>query len=102
MKRLSFLAAAVFFASAAFVLFNNISGEENVSASESLAIGATMENFKLIDTSGAEKSLNDLKGKNGAILVFVSAQCPVVKQYNERISEFAADFAGERHQRHRY
>ena len=36
---------------------------------------------------------DDLKGKNGAILVFVSAQCPTVKQYNERISQFAADFA---------
>jgi peroxiredoxin len=52
-----------------------------------------VENFKLLDTSGAEKSLNDLKGKNGAILVFVSAQCPVVKSYNERISQFATDFA---------
>ena len=48
----------------------------------------------MADTNGAERSLDDLKGKNGAILVFVSAQCPTVKQYNERISKFAADFAG--------
>ncbi len=95
MKRLIFLAAAIFFAIAAFVLFNNISGDENVSARESLAVGATVENFKLADTSGAEKSLDGLKGKNGAILVFVSAQCPVVKQYNERISKFATDFAAK-------
>lgn len=95
MKRLSLLAAAIFFAIAAFVLFNYISGDENVSARESLAVGATIENFKLVDTSGAEKSFNDLKGKNGAILVFVSAQCPVVKGYNERISKFAADFAAK-------
>jgi peroxiredoxin len=88
MKRLSFLVAAIF-AVAAFVSFNN------VSASEGLAVGATMENFKLTDTNGAEKSFNDLKGKNGAILVFVSAQCPVVKQYNERISKFAHDFAAK-------
>jgi peroxiredoxin len=54
-----------------------------------------VENFKLADTNGAEKSLNDLKGKKGAILVFVSAQCPVVKGYNERISGFAADFAAK-------
>jgi peroxiredoxin len=54
-----------------------------------------VENFKLVDTSGVEKSLNDLKSRNGAILVFVSAQCPVVKSYNERISEFAADFAAK-------
>jgi peroxiredoxin len=95
MKRLSFLTAAVFFAIAAFVVFNNISASENVSARESLAVGATIENFKLLDTNGAEKSFNDLKGKNGAILVFVSAQCPVVKGYNERISRFAADFAAK-------
>ena len=88
MRKLSFLFAAIF-AVAAFVSFNS------VSANEGLAIGAAMENFKLTDTSGAEKSFNDLKGKNGAILVFVSAQCPVVKQYNERISKFAADFAAK-------
>ncbi|MEJ7860565.1 MAG: redoxin domain-containing protein [Pyrinomonadaceae bacterium] len=88
MKILSFLAAAIF-AIAGIVVFNNIS------AKESLAVGSTVENFKLVDTSGAEKSLNDLKGKNGAILVFVSAQCPVVKGYNERISKFAADFAAK-------
>jgi len=57
MKRLSFLTAAVFFAIAAFVVFNNISASENVSARESLAVGSTVENFKLADTSGAEKSL---------------------------------------------
>jgi peroxiredoxin len=84
----------VFFA-LAFVLFNNVSADENVSARESLAVGSAVENFKLADTNGAEKSLNDLKGKKGAILVFVSAQCPVVKGYNERISGFAADFAAK-------
>jgi len=92
MKILSFLAAAIFVI-AAFVIFNNASANENISAHESLAVGSTVENFKLVDTNGVEKSLNDLKGKNGAILVFVSAQCPIVKQYNERISKFAADFA---------
>jgi peroxiredoxin len=94
MKRLSFLAAAIF-ATAAFVVFNYTSANENISAYEGLAVGSTVENFKLVDTNGAEKSLNDLKGKNGAILVFVSAQCPVVKQYDERISKFAADFAAK-------
>jgi peroxiredoxin len=60
---------------------------------ESLAVGSTVENFRLIDTGGAERSLDELKGKNGTILVFVSAQCPVVKQYNERIAKFPDDFA---------
>ena len=56
------------------------------------AIGATVENFSLPDTSGAVKSFNDLKGKNGAVVVFLSAQCPVVKAYNERLNQVAADY----------
>ena len=54
-----------------------------------------MENFKLADTNGASKSLNDLKGKNGAILVFLSVQCPVVKGYDERIVKLAEDYAAK-------
>lgn len=88
MKKLSFLAAAIF-AVAAFVSLNN------VSANDGLAVGAAMENFKLTDASGAEKSFNDLKGKNGAILVFLSIQCPVVKGYNERIVKLADDYAAK-------
>lgn len=86
MKRLSFLAAAIF-AVAALVSFQTVSAD-----GKGLAIGATLENFKLADTSGAEKSLNDLKGKNGAILIFLSVQCPVVKGYDERIVKLAAAY----------
>ena len=85
MKKISFLLIAIF-AIGAFISFNN------VSASEGLAIGATLENFKLPDTSGKEQSFNDLKGKNGAILVFLSVQCPVVKGYNERIVKLADEY----------
>ncbi len=56
------------------------------------AVGTTLENFSLPDTNGKMSSFNDLKGKNGAVIVFLSAQCPVVKQYNERISQIAADY----------
>jgi len=87
LKRLSFLAAAIFAISACNA-FNDPPEVAN------LAVGSTVENFNLVDTNGEQKSLEELKGKNGAILVFVSAQCPTVKQYNERISQFAADFAG--------
>lgn len=56
------------------------------------AIGTTLDNFSLPDTNGKMQSFNDLKGKNGAVIVFLSAQCPVVKGYNERISQIAADY----------
>lgn len=91
MKRISFLLAAIF-AVAAFVSFNSFNA---ASAKDGLAVGATLDNFKLTDANGAEKSFNDLKGKNGAILVFLSVQCPVVKGYNERIVKLADDYAAK-------
>lgn len=57
-----------------------------------LEIGATVENFSLADTDGATKSLNDLKGKKGTLIVWLSAQCPVVKAYKDRINEIAAEY----------
>ena len=53
------------------------------------AVGTKLENFTLPDLSGTEQSLDKLEGENGAVLVWVSAQCPVVKAYNERINEIA-------------
>lgn len=55
-------------------------------------IGSTVENFSLPDTDGASKSLNDLKGKKGTVIVWLSAQCPVVKGYKGRINEIAAEY----------
>ena len=88
MTRLSFLLFAVILAIAACT-------PDKPSPNPVLAAGASVENFTLPNTDGVQRSLEELKGKNGAILVFVSAQCPTVKQYNERISQFAADFAGQ-------
>ena len=59
---------------------------------QSFAIGSTLENFKLNDVNGKEQSYESLKGKNGTVVIFVSAQCPVVKGYNERINQIAADY----------
>lgn len=63
-----------------------------VGSAADFAVGSTLENFSLSDTNGAMRSYNDLKGKNGAVIVFLSAQCPVVKAYNERINQIAADY----------
>ena len=69
-------------------LFSAACGEEYVPKGE-FAVGKKLDNFTLPDLSGAEQSLDKLKGENGAVLVFVSAQCPVVKSYNERINQTA-------------
>lgn len=82
MKRISILFTAIF-ALLAFVSF------PSVNAKGDIAVGTTLENFKLPDTTGKEQSFDDLKGKNGAIIVFLSIQCPVVRGYNERIVKLA-------------
>ncbi len=56
------------------------------------AIGTMIDDFKLPDTAGAERSLNALKGKNGAVLIFISVQCPVSNGYNERMEKLANDY----------
>jgi|SRR5215813_7531147 len=59
------------------------------------AVGSALESFSLPDTTGKTQSLNDLKGKNGAVVVFLSAQCPVVRGYVGRINQLAADYAAK-------
>lgn len=61
------------------------------SAKSDFAVGTKLENFKLPDVNGTEQSFDKLKGKKGAVLVWLSAQCPVVKGYNERINQVAAE-----------
>ena len=85
MKRKSILLAA-FFAALMFVLC------PDEGSAQSFAVGSTLENFKLTDTNGTEKSFESLKGEKGTVIVFLSAQCPVVKGYNERISQIADDY----------
>lgn len=63
-----------------------------VSADGGIEIGQKMENFTLTGIDGKEHSLSSLMGKNGAVLVWVSAQCPVVKAYNDRINAIAAEY----------
>ncbi len=56
------------------------------------AIGTTIEDFSLSDTTGKEKSLSVLKGQKGTVLIFISVQCPVSNDYNERMEKLAQDY----------
>ena len=86
MKRKVVLFVAIF---ALYVSFASVGEADN------FAVGTKLEDFKLADTGSKEHSFNSLKGKNGAVLIFLSAQCPVVKGYNERINQIAADYAAK-------
>jgi peroxiredoxin len=55
-------------------------------------VGSSIESFSLPDTAGTTRTLKDLTGKNGAVIVFLSAQCPVVRGYVPRINQLAADY----------
>ena len=60
--------------------------------SQTPAVGSTIGSFSLPDTNGTTQSLKDLSGKNGAVVVFLSAQCTVVRGYVSRINQLAADY----------
>ena len=76
----------------AIFLFTLIFALSVAASAQALAVGATMENFSMPDLDGKTQTLSGLSGKNGAVVVFLSAQCPVVKLYNDRINQIAADY----------
>jgi peroxiredoxin len=57
-----------------------------------VAIGQPVADFKLPDADGRDQSLESVKGKNGTVIIFISAQCPMVRAYNERIEKLAQDY----------
>ena len=83
------------FLTAIFALLTIVSFANQATAQEAFAVGAKLENFTMKDTSGAEQSFEKLKGEKGTVLVFLSAQCPVVKGYNDRINEIAAAYSAK-------
>ena len=80
---LAFLAA---FALAGFVMM------PPVTEANGLEIGSTVESFSLPDTDGKSHTLDSLRGKKGTVIVWLSAQCPVVAAYKDRINEIAAAY----------
>lgn len=85
MKRAVILTIAIL---AAFMTATIFSGAKT----NDFPIGTTLEEFKLKDTEGTEKSYKDLAGEKATVIVFLSAQCPVVKAYNARIKQLAEDY----------
>jgi len=84
--RFALLLALSFVLAAAAFAFG--SGKAN-----SVSIGQPVADFKLPDVDGHEHSLASLKGKNGTVIIFLSAQCPVVRAYGERIEKLAEDYS---------
>jgi len=63
-----------------------------VGKSYGVTTGQSVADFKLADADGKEHSLSSLKGEKGTVIIFISAQCPMVRAYNERIAKLAEDY----------
>ena len=86
MKRMSIVVSLLLLA--CFVL-------SPVAAIADVPVGSKIESFSLPDLEGKTRSLADLTGKNGAVIVFLSAQCPVVRGYTARINQLADEYAAK-------
>ncbi|MCO6509197.1 MAG: redoxin domain-containing protein [Aridibacter famidurans] len=60
-----------------------------------MPIGTKLDGFSMKDPAGAAHSYKTLKGEKGTIVIFLSAQCPVVAAYNDRINEIADAYAAK-------
>ena len=87
-------AISLFVASLLVVAFAAIagSGRNATDLPAPPAIGAMIDDFKLPDADGAQHTLNSLKGKNGAVIIFIATRCPVSNGYNERMEQLAQDY----------
>ena len=64
--------------------------------SNMVSLGTTAPDFSLFDVISEEyKNLNDLKGKNGSVIMFICNHCPYVKHVNKTIVELANKFKGD-------
>ena len=57
-----------------------------------MPIGTKLDGFSMKDPAGTEHTYKSLKGEKGTLVIFLSAQCPVVAMYNDRINEVAAAY----------
>jgi peroxiredoxin len=57
-------------------------------------LGGKVAGFKVQDLTGKELSLSQLKG-DLTVITFVSVQCPISNDYNERMKSLFADYQGK-------
>ena len=63
-------------------------------SSNMLPLGTEAPSFKLLDTiSGVERSLNELKGPNGTIVMFICNHCPYVIHINQELVLIAKELS---------
>ncbi len=64
--------------------------------SNMLPLGTTAPDFNLFDTvSDKNLTLQDVKGSNGTVMMFICNHCPFVKHVNAEISQLAKDYTSK-------
>ena len=75
------------------ILINYILATKKIMAatlSNMLPLGTKASDFKLFDTvSGKQLTYNDIKGKNGTVIMFICNHCPYVLHVNPQIVKIA-------------
>ena len=71
----------------------SVSNNPGSGADSGALLGRTITDFKLPDITGRERTLSELKGRNGVVLIFISARCQVANFYGERMEKLARDYA---------
>ncbi len=64
--------------------------------SNTIGLGTKAPEFTLPDTvSGKVLSLNDVKGENGTVIMFICNHCPYVLHVNQGLIDLANDYKGK-------
>lgn len=58
-------------------------------------LGRKIENFKLEDSYGTERSLDDLKDNKAVVVAFLGTECPLANIYLPRLSQLAASLEAQ-------
>ena len=68
------------------------SGRTTVDLAAPPSIGTVLDDFKLPDADGAQRSLKSLAGKKGTVVIYIATKCPVSNAYNDRMEKLAQDY----------
>jgi peroxiredoxin len=61
--------------------------------SKMLPLGTTAPSFRLPDTDGRLVSLDDLKGSQGYLIMFICNHCPYVKHVRQELARLGDDYS---------
>jgi peroxiredoxin len=66
--------------------------EETSTRRTPLAVGSVVSEYQLTDYQGREWKSSELVGDKGTVIVFLGTQCPLAKQYSQRIASMAKEY----------